>query len=565
MKLITMFLMCALSLFAKPYEISPSVDENFGAIFKFNIQKDAFLYADKFNIILENSKKINEFINLPQSKIYKNDKIFDTNFSVIVPLGLVQDSQNFALLLEISACSKNGICFEPENIKFNFKKVGLDYKIVSKKLAQNSEISPNSSAQNLQNQNFLAQKISSQNFLLAIITFFGYGILLSLTPCVLPMIPILSSIIVAKNDSKHGFLISLIYVVSMAFAYAIAGILAAVFGANLQIFMQRPVVIIAFGLMFVLLGASMFGLFNIKTPLILQNFIDKKIRQRSGFLGVSIMGFFSALIVSPCVAAPLAGALLYIAQGGSVLLGGICLFAMGFAMGLPLLIIGLGSSKFLPKPGAWMNEISKFFAFVMFFMALFMISRLLDANLMLLLYGILGLFFGANLLPIYDELGFKKFRLSVGLGVIIYSTMLIFGFGSGAKSFLKPLENFSSKSASIAKNPALNFKQISNLSEINAIIKNEKKLVMLEFSASWCINCKELEQIFNDDDVKMRLENFVLLKVDISKNSPQNDEIMAKFAVFGAPTILFFNGENLEKRLVGLVTKEKFLEILDQI
>lgn len=554
MRIVFLFLIAVLSLFAKPYEIFTNVDENFGVEFKFKLTKDAFIYANKLNILLENDRKINEFIKFPQSKAYKNTAIFDTNFSLIVPFGLIKNSKFFDIVLEISACNKNGLCFEPEIIKFSFQKTNANYKITSQKITQSAEISPN---------NAIANKISSQNFVLTMIMFFGYGILLSLTPCVLPMIPIISSIIIAKGEQKNALLISLIYVISMAFAYAVAGILAAIFGTNLQIFMQRPATIIAFSVIFALLGISMLGIFSIQAPVFLQNLIDKKIRSISGFFGVAIMGFFSALVVSPCVAAPLAGALVYIAQSANVILGGICLFVMGFAMGLPLLIIGFGSSKYLIKPGIWMNEISKIFAFVMFFMALWMISRIIDANLMLLLYGFLGLFFGVNLAPFKDNVGFFKFRFGLSLCVIIYSIMLILGFGSGAKNVAKPLENFALKTSNLQEIQSLNFKQISSLDEINSIISNTNQPVMLKFSASWCVNCDKMQnEIFSQSDVKKRLENFILLSVDISKLSEQKNEIMAKFGVFGAPTILFFNDKKLAKIITGYVSKDKFLEIL---
>ncbi|WXG20490.1 cytochrome c biogenesis protein CcdA [Campylobacter concisus] len=262
-----------------------------------------------------------------------------------------------------------------------FEKFGK-FSIIAFEKEQKDEANPEFTE--LSEDQSIANELSSKNFFISLATFFGYGLLLSLTPCVFPMIPILSSIIVSKGGSlnaKKGFLLSLVYVVAMSLAYALAGVGASLLGFGIAGALQNIYVLGAFAAIFVILSFSMFGFYDIKLPSKFENLISKKSQNSSGLVGVFIMGFASALIVSPCVAAPLAGALLYIAQSGDAIYGGIMLFVMGLGMGAPLLVIGLSSGKLLPRPGGWMDEVKKFFGFLMLIMAVWILSRVLGAFL----------------------------------------------------------------------------------------------------------------------------------------------------------------------------------------
>ncbi|EGO0810533.1 protein-disulfide reductase DsbD, partial [Campylobacter lari] len=406
----------------------------------------------------------------------------------------------------------------------------------------------------------IANDLSTQNIFITLLTFFGYGLLLALTPCILPMIPILSSLIAMKlkdkPSKKYSFYLSFIYVFFMSLAYAIAGALVGLAGANVQGLLQQPWIIITFAGIFVLLSLSMFGLYELQLPLKFQNFINKKIEGKNGVFGIAIMGFLSALIVGPCVAAPLAGALLYITNSGDVFLGGLSLFVMSFGMGMPLLLIGLGGS-FL-KSGAWMLKIKIFFGFIMLIMAVWMLERILSANIILMLYGIIGVFF-ASFMGLFDEAktNFDKFKKASMILILAYSLSLILGGSMGSKSLLKPLEfNLASKENS----SSLSFKTIKNLKELKQELQNSTKPVMLEFTATWCENCKLLEEYtFTDTKVQNLLANYTLLKADVTHNSQEDLALMKEFGVFGPPVMIFFNKGEEKGRIIGYVDANDFL------
>lgn len=533
-----------------------------GISFDIIIDKSVYLYEDELKVFL-GSENITKILNLPESKKYKEYLIYDKNFTLFIPTNLILNTSNEKIItLKFLGCAYDGYCYNPQNFKFNLLKAENGFtisKIKDKKVNNNSE--------NYENK--ISSDIKNNNFFITIITFFGYGLLLALTPCVFPMIPILSSIIVSKcknskNDNKKAFLISFIYVFAMSLAYSIAGILATYFGSSVQGFLQIPWVIILFSLIFVVLAFSMFGFYELQLPASLQSKISKKSESKNGLIGVFIMGFLSALIVGPCVAAPLAGALVYIAQSGNLLLGGSALFIMSFGMGMPLLLIGLGANKFLPKPGYWMNEISKIFGFIMLFMAVWMLSRLISSNLSLLLYGVLGIFFGASLFPVKkDSVTFKKFKFGFSLVVIIYSVILIIGFASGSNSLTNPLNNTFKNQ--LKEN--LNFKKVSNLNELKEVVRGSKKPVLIDFWATWCVNCKELDDTLNSAEISEILSNFELIKVDVTKNSKDDLELMKEFQIYGPPALIFFkNGKELQKyKFIGDIKKIELAKNLNEI
>ncbi|MSN96606.1 protein-disulfide reductase DsbD [Campylobacter sp. FMV-PI01] len=528
------------------FKIDASVSSN-GVIFDFNVNENVYIYSDKFSILL-GQEDITELLNLPKKKEYKSNQVYVSKFQILVPFGLISSSANldkFNININYTGCSLDGFCYSPQNLVYSFTKFLNSYQISKINNSKNtsSNYQPSSVKKGSLNQDEIAINIENKGFILTLITFFGYGLLLSLTPCVFPMIPILSSIIVAKcgqdANIKKSFFISFIYVFAMSLTYAIAGILASFLGANLQSFLQIPTVLIGFALVFVILAFSMFGFYQIQLPAFLQNKINKKSENHSGLLGVFIMGFLSALIVGPCVAAPLAGALLYISKTGDLLLGGLSLFIMSFGMGVPLLIVGLGAGKFMPKPGFWMNQISKIFGFIMLFMAVWIASRVIGDNLSLLFYGILGIIFAVFMLPnSFKESDFWRIKLSFSLIVFIYSLILIIGFTNGSTSLTKPLLSEISHPKS-----SLNFTKISTIKELDDFIKNAKKPVIVDFWASWCVNCKELDKILKDPNLQDILSHFELVKIDVTKNSDDDLELMSKFNVYGPPSLVFFKDQ----------------------
>ena len=606
------------AMFAEPL----SVKEAFGLTahadeqnveFKFAPAPNIHVYKDSLAASL-GDKNLNSHLNFPKGEIYDEREVYTSQFSLFVPINLLKGlsgGENFTLKLEYQGCAKDGICYQPQVLKFSVKKGLGGYSVAQ--IIEAAEPDFVSSQAPLSEQDSIAASLSSANFLLSLATFFGYGLLLSLTPCIFPMIPILSSIIVSKQASSDkngavnlsaadensvkfdsgdprakntksknsrntsGFFLSLIYVFAMACAYAVAGVAASVFGSGVQSALQTPAVLIGFSLVFVALALSMFGLYELQMPLAMQNALSKKAQSKGGIIGVFAMGFLSALIASPCVAAPLAGALLYIAQSGNALFGGLALFTMGLGMGVPLLLIGASSGKILPRPGAWMDKIKTLFGFIMLIMAVWLSARVIGATAEILLYGVIGVFasvfFGAFDATSSEQSGGKKLLKGAALLAFIYSVLLIVGSFLGAKSALNPLEGFKNSGAAgvnLSKNEP-NFIAVSNLTELENAVKSSSRPVLIDFYATWCASCNELDEItFKDEAVLKKLENFTLLRVDVTKNSSDDAHIMKKFGLIGPPAILFFRaGSHMQDelknaRLIGFYPPEKFLAHLEK-
>ena len=557
------------------------------------------------------------------------------------------DSDDFVLNGDFLGCTKSGFCYQPQQFGFNFKRVVEGYQISkisnselkkyrsgvnsaqisaaysaqsgtsnfkSNTLASGEEANPetnshaagNSAASSAENaalnsdeasthKNPHANSISEQDkilnvlggksFIAAITLFFGYGVLLSLSPCVYPLIPILSSIIVAKTSSKpsakKSLAVSLAYIFGMASSYAILGAFVAVFGQNLQGLLQTPPALILTSLIFAALALSMFGFYEIRLPARFQSFLNSKSENAGGLIGVFSMGLISALVVSPCISAPLAGALVYIAGSGDVLLGAAALFALGLGSGALLLVVGLGGA--LPRPGAWMEAVPKIFGFLLLFTAVWISRTLIGENLSLLIYAVLGAIF-AGFLGLFDG-GAGGIKRALALVIALYSALLLAGFASGAKDFSRPLGNLIPQNAryfegdlggeglqageiSSAQNfSGAHFSFVRDLAQLQGEIENSKKPVIVDFWASWCKNCEQSERAFADPALVGALDKFSLLKIDLSEDSEQNRAIKAHFNVFGPPTILFFKegAEIANLRQIGSVNSEKLAEILTEI
>ncbi|EOI5969473.1 protein-disulfide reductase DsbD family protein, partial [Campylobacter jejuni] len=340
--------------------------------------KDIYLYSNKLKLYI-NEKDISSLINLPQSSTRGNENVYYQKLNLALPnLLLERFAKNTTNLikLEFQGCSEQGLCYNPQTWYFDLISKKDAFEISKPYKAQKTDKKTKIESEESSIANFLA----TDNFFWILLSFFGYGLLLSLTPCILPMIPILSSLIVAKSNAKfskkYSFFLSFIYVFFMSLAYAIAGVIASFLGASIQGILQKPIILILFALIFIAFAFAMFGAFRFELPLRFQTFIHKKSEKGKGVVGIAIMGFLSALIVGPCVAAPLAGALIYIANTGNALLGGSALFIMSFGMGIPLLFIGLGLGFI--KPGFWMEKVKIFFGFVMLAMAIWILSRIIE-------------------------------------------------------------------------------------------------------------------------------------------------------------------------------------------
>lgn len=399
---------------------------------------------------------------------------------------------------------------------------------------------------NISNPDLIMQYINTHSVIIYLLTFFALGLLLSFTPCVLPMVPILSGIIVGQKSPNptKAFLLSLAYVLGMAITYALAGMLAGYLGSTVQTLMQKPIIIVFFALIFISMALSMIGYYDIKMP----EFISRNINLSStkqSYLAVGLMGVLSTLIASPCVTAPLIGVLTFISQTGKAALGGMILFVMALGMGLPLLLVGSGFGKFLPKSGQWMITIKAVFGYMMFAIALYLLARILPSTLVLILSGIL---IAAMIMNLFNF----KYKNLVAVTVAI-SSVVMFHNETIQPNSLK----------------TTNFIQVSSLDALKTQLaksKKDHKPAFVEFYASWCSDCKAMDSaVFNQQSVQLALEPYSKIKVDISENSDQSKELKQAYKIYGTPTLLLFSkdGKKLDSLTsVGYTNAKKLKEML---
>jgi len=582
MKKVVLFLFSFLLLFgAQPKFLMP--DEAFKPTLKLNnrmqiearveIAKGIYIYADSIKLKVKEGSGIKvENVVTPKSTDHDGDKVYTESPTFVVSLqkesGLT-GVKNVEFELSYQGCSEQGLCYEPYTKTF---KLDVDSSKLGVK-GSNRDAKPPELKQELSQSDAIANTIKDGNVLLILLTFLGFGLLLALTPCVFPMIPIISGIIISQGEgitTKKAFVLSLVYVLAMAVAYTIAGVLAGLFGSNLQAALQAPLVIYSFSAIFVALALSMFGFYELKLPDAIVAKVSSSYNH-SGYIGIAIMGFLSALIVGPCVAAPLAGALVYIGQTGDAVLGGAALFSMSMGMGLPLIIVGVSAGKFMPRPGAWMNIVSAIFGVMMLGVAIWMLERVVESYLIMLLYSMLGIGFAVYLGAFTKDI--HVFRKTVSIIIFIYSASLFIGVMGGSSSMIKPLE-FLKPSASLSsvgtKTSHVKFKTVTSIKELDEVLsQNRGKKIMLDFSAEWCAACKELEEItFVDEGVKAKLGEFVLVRADVTKNTQEQKDLSKKYGVFGPPVMIFFDKElNVmkSKTIVGFIEPEEFLLHLNKI
>ena len=552
--------------------------------FNINLDKTMYLYEEFLKVVIKSPKNIDLTKDLKIKKAQDHDGVMVIYGKVTldIPKSLIKEKIGdvpYELELQYQGCSLKGLCYSPLTKSYKSKATAstatLPQKI--KKIVKPLPLTlldgkPQHETQN--ETDVVTNTLKSGSFFTIIIAFFGFGLLLSLTPCIFPMIPILSSIIVQQSNkqngvmtSRQGFFLSFVYVLSMSIAYTFAGVVAGIFGANLQAILQDPVVIIIFSSIFVALALSMFGYYDIKLPNSLQEKLNKtsdKGSQKGGIIGVAIMGFLSALIVGPCVAPALAGALIYIGQTGDAFLGGVALFVMSIGMGMPLLAIGIGAGKYMPKPGGWMTTVSKIFGIVMLAIALWMLDRIIEPIWFMYLSAFL-LIGTALYLQVFNHI---MARLITAI-VFIYGIVLFIGAISGATNVLEPLENFKGggtfvNSTTQTNNEELQWTNVTSIAQLEQIVKTTKKPIMLDYWAVWCVSCKELENVtFKDKGVIEELSKYKLLKVDVTENNEAQKTLLKKFNLFGPPALIFYqNGkEERAKRIIGYKNPKDFLAI----
>ena len=542
------------------------------------IANDIYLYVDKLKIELKNADGIViHDIESPKSVDHHGDAVYLKSPEFVVTMEkekALSGMQEVTVVISYQGCSEQGLCYEPNTKEFTLT---VDSSLLSAKKSDLAMATPTkddkkSAVTELSETDSIANTIKSGSVIIILLTFFGFGVLLSLTPCVFPMIPIISGVIISQGEgltTKKAFALSVVYVLSMAIAYTIAGVLAGLFGSNLQAALQTPWVIYSFAGIFVALAMSMFGYYELKLPDALVAKVSKN-SNRSGIAGVAIMGFLSALIVGPCVAAPLAGALVYIGQTGDALLGGAALFSMSIGMGIPLIIVGVSAGKFMPKPGAWMTMVTAIFGIMMLGVAIWMLEKIVSPSVTMLLYALLGI--GSALyLGAFDKEG-HVFRRSVAVIAFIYSVALFIGFLGGSSSMTQPLDFLKANASTTMQvdTKKLNFKVVKSIGELNKVLEaNKGKKIMLDFAADWCTACKELEEItFANSNVQAKLNDYVLIRADVTDNGTEEKALSKKYGVFGPPALIFFDAE-LEpmssKTIIGFIEPEKFISHLNSL
>ena len=565
------------------------------------IADGTYLYADKLRISLEGAKDValGDY-RWPEPEI-KKDSILPDGSTGDVPvyhhaidlrvplLRASAEPTQIILVAKYQGCAERGLCYPPIT-----KRVTLDLPAATQVAALPAaaaqpqtttgamtgpaEATTRPVAQTadatVSEQDRIAAVLAGGNLWAVLLLFFGFGLLLAFTPCVFPMIPILSGIIAGQGEgitTRRAFTLSLVYVLAMALTYTVAGVLAGLFGANIQAAFQNPWILSIFAGVFVALALSMFGFYELQLPSSVQTRIGElSNRQQGGSLvGVAIMGLLSALIVGPCVAPPLAGALIFIGQTGDAVLGGAALFALSMGMGAPLIAIGTSAGKYLPRAGAWMDAVKAVFGVLLLGVAIMLLERIIPAAVAMLLWGLLlvcsAVYMGAtDPLPAQAG-GWRRLWKGLGLALLVYGALMLVGVAAGGKDTIQPLRGLApAGGAGQAAHAA--FKRIKTAADLDrelATARAAGKPVLLDFYADWCVSCKEMERYtFSDPAVIAELQRFVLLQADVTANDAEDQALMqGRFNIPGPPAILVFDPAGTELRgfrIVGFQAAEAF-------
>jgi thiol:disulfide interchange protein DsbD len=555
----------------KAFILTYDIQSPQGILLDWQIADGYYLYRNRFSI-----KSLTPVISLteasfPDGKL-KDDPEFgevEVYFHGVQALVLLQrhDATLNTLELEVvyQGCKDGSICYPPIR-----KTVTLNLPPPEMSVGSNAQVA--SDAGLLSEQDQISRDLKDRSILLNMLAFLGFGLLLSLTPCIFPMIPILSGIIIGQGQTlsaARAFLMSLAYVLAMALTYAMFGVMAGALEFNIQAAAQNIWVLTGFSMVFVLLALSMFGFYDLQVPASWQerlNLISRSQKQGS-LIGAAIMGLLSAIIVGPCVAPPLAGALIYITQTGDALLGGSALFSMGLGMGVPLLLIGTSLGSLLPRAGGWMVTIKYFFGVVLLGVAIWFMSRILPPPVSLFLWGTLiavsAIYMGALDWRISRE-GWSRLWQGLAIVLLIYGATMIVGSAGGNGDPFRPLAfSDSGRAARTTNLPFARIKSSEDLDKVLLQASGEGKIVMLDFYADWCIACKEMEHFtFSRAEVHAVLANAILLQADVTANDETDQALMKRFDIIGPPAILFFsNGKELRHlRLYGFMKSGEFIK-----
>lgn len=533
------------------------------------VKDDYYLYQHRISISGENVTLGD--IEMRNGEPHKDEffgevNIYTTPLFVEVPLANYQDGAR--LIVQYQGCAKAGFCYPPETRVIEL--TSFDFQDSAAVIPQQTTTTP---VEQATASTTAVKPVSSESNLAASLSdnwwtpvlFLALGVGLAFTPCVLPMYPILTSIVLGSGKLSHSRALGLafIYVQGMALTYTLLGLVVASAGMQFQAAMQHPYVLIGLSVLFVALALSMFGLYSLQLPSSVQTWLNNLSNKQQGgsSLGVFAMGAISGLVCSPCTTAPLSGALLYVAQSGDLVTGGVALYALALGMGIPLMLVAVFGNKLLPKAGNWMDRVKTLFGFVLLAAPIFLLERILPEVWATGLWSALGLAAFGWLYHVKNSLPFGGWKQSV-VGIVA-----VLGLFASAQP---ALNYYFGNTASEQKQSQIEFIRIENVTQLEqqlALAKQAGKPVMLDFYADWCVACKEFEKYtFHQQDVESRLKNFVLLQADVTRNQPQDIELLKKMNVLGLPTIEFWdaNGESVSNaRITGFMDAETFLSHLN--
>ncbi len=547
---------------------------------RFDIEDGYYLYRERFKFDSPDAK-LGAAV-LPAGKMKKDETFGDVEvyYHEVVarlPVDAAAGVQTLKLNVTSQGCADIGVCFPPYTKAVEVT-LGAAVGSPAPGAAARTEpaaANPRAPADGGFDESGRIARVLKEGGVLAIVGFFGFGVLLAFTPCVFPMIPIVASIVLGRSQAlsrPRAAVLCSVYVLAMALAYAAAGVAAGLSGTMLSAALQNPWVLGGFAALFVVLSLSMFGFYELQLPSALQSRLsDVSSHQHGGSIpGVATMGMLSALIVGPCVAPALAGALLYIAQTGDARLGGLALFAMGLGTGAPLIVFALSAHHVLPKSGPWMEAVKKIFGVLLLGVAIWIVSPVIAPLAAMLAWAAL-LIFSAMFLHALDPLpahahGWQRFWKGVGVVALLVGAAMLIGALAGSRDPLQPLAILRSAGA---KQPAeQHFLRVASLAELDQRLAGASQPVLLDFYADWCVSCKEMERFtFTDAQVQARFGKLLLLRADVTANSENDKALLTRFNLFGPPGIVFFDQSGREidgLRVVGYQSAEQFVAVLDR-
>ena len=544
-----------------------------------DIAPDYYLYKKKIEIIAKGANiQVGDSGSgeIIEDEFFGKTEVFFNSASIISKLGNV--TEDAVVKVRYQGCAKAGLCYPPEVISIPLSVIsGEQIKNVDQNSATDKAATaqstfaalnepatePTTNSDDAEKELTFTEQLASQGLITNLLIFFVVGVGLAFTPCVFPMFPILSSLIAGQQNlsTKKAFALSFVYIQGMAVTYAALGLVVAALGGQVQGYLQHPFVLVSFSLLFVLLAMSMFGWYEIKLPSSMMSKLTQVSNNQKGgnYVGVFLMGVLSGLIASPCTTAPLSAALLFVAQSGDYLVGGLTLYVLSLGMGLPLLLLGTSGGKLLPKAGGWMEQVKTLFGFVMLVVPLILLERLISADIILLMAGVLALATALYLHHWQSSQTQSKLKTALWFA----ATLLVMTGFTLTKNYFWPVQAMQVSSQSNE------FKKVADLAELKEAVaqaSNEGRMVMVDLYADWCVACKEFEHYtFPDAKVQSEFSHYQLIQVDLTNSDNKTIELMEEYTVFGLPSILFFNTQGKElttQRVTGFLNAEDFAKHL---